>query len=682
MQDYEPSSDPVPTDHSLTDNLLPEPSTPEPSAQPLPGLFSSDSSWAETPEQEFAESSETVSVAANTTLDSSEARIRALFRILTVTSLFVLVGLCILCRDRIAALMDPAPSREETAVQSTPLDDGHPDPAETLEPSDSPETASTQRNTTRESTTNRKRDHRESGETPETPEVIPATPQSVDLRFLGIRVTGSSFVFVLDASKAMGEGPDSPSALAKKEIRRSLDDLGLGNRFQILVSGEQVSAARLSEGNRLSPATRANRSEASRFLDQIPADGDHNIGGILLDALRLKPDAVLVISDVYAPTLTTEDLALVRRVAAGHVAVHAVEIGEEIEPPEETLLRTLARENKGQYFYVHGAPHRIVHRTKSRSKANASESVSRTASVEPSRPSSGKSEDSPGFGGDSVEDTVVAGNTAVTEDRTVVPGAAQGAAEESDDLVADSRPDVPDIGKISELAEDAETSGDEATVQPRPRPVKEKPRKYNIPKAQQTEIEAMVRSVYNNAGESDFFRPTLLAKPSEQLLGAIPTIINGAKAGFPPSEYLVGLFYFNGIRAASDQEKAVDCFLRGAQDDFPPAMTMLALCYLNGRGIHTDKSEGEYWCSAAAERGDPLAMLAMSRHFSDNEATSFQWLRKAAAQGLPEAMFRLGELYEKGTGVLKSEAEAVTWYRRGAEKGSEKSKEALRRLRK
>ena len=52
-------------------------------------------------------------------------------------------------------------------------------------------------------------------------------------------------------------------------------------------------------------------------------------------------------------------------------------------------------------------------------------------------------------------------------------------------------------------------------------------------------------------------------------------------------------------------------------------------------------------------------------------------LRTLAESGSKQAQLRLGELYERGEGVLQSFVEAVRWLRRAAEQGSVP---AMRRL--
>jgi TPR repeat protein len=56
------------------------------------------------------------------------------------------------------------------------------------------------------------------------------------------------------------------------------------------------------------------------------------------------------------------------------------------------------------------------------------------------------------------------------------------------------------------------------------------------------------------------------------------------------------------------------------------------------------------------------------------------WYRKAAKLGNAIAAYNLGHSFEHGTGVIKSQGEAVGWYRNAAKLGSEEAKEALKRL--
>ena len=47
-----------------------------------------------------------------------------------------------------------------------------------------------------------------------------------------------------------------------------------------------------------------------------------------------------------------------------------------------------------------------------------------------------------------------------------------------------------------------------------------------------------------------------------------------------------------------------------------------------------------------------------------------QWYRKAAEQGVAEAQYNLGVMYDNGRGVRQDDAQAVHWYRKAAEQGN------------
>ena len=48
-------------------------------------------------------------------------------------------------------------------------------------------------------------------------------------------------------------------------------------------------------------------------------------------------------------------------------------------------------------------------------------------------------------------------------------------------------------------------------------------------------------------------------------------------------------------------------------------------------------------------------------------AEAARWFRKAADQGLAEAQFNLGIMYDGGQGVAQDYAEAVRWFRKAAD---------------
>ena len=74
-----------------------------------------------------------------------------------------------------------------------------------------------------------------------------------------------------------------------------------------------------------------------------------------------------------------------------------------------------------------------------------------------------------------------------------------------------------------------------------------------------------------------------------------------------------------------------------------------------------------------ATAGDAVAQFSLGAmlYFGSADTTqAIEWIRKAAAQQHPSAEFHMGQVYDFGFGVERSETEALAWYRKAAEHGS------------
>src|SRR4030043_216659 len=67
--------------------------------------------------------------------------------------------------------------------------------------------------------------------------------------------------------------------------------------------------------------------------------------------------------------------------------------------------------------------------------------------------------------------------------------------------------------------------------------------------------------------------------------------------------------------------------------------------------------------------GEPFEDATKAYYRGDYE-TAYRLIKPLAEQGLPEAQFNLGLMYDKGQGVPQDYAEAVKWYRKAAEQGN------------
>ncbi len=71
---------------------------------------------------------------------------------------------------------------------------------------------------------------------------------------------------------------------------------------------------------------------------------------------------------------------------------------------------------------------------------------------------------------------------------------------------------------------------------------------------------------------------------------------------------------------------------------------------------------------ALAQTADPFSR-GKDAYLLGNYLEAATWFRLAAEQGVADAQFILGVMYENGQGVPQDHAEAVRWYRLAAEQG-------------
>jgi len=144
-----------------------------------------------------------------------------------------------------------------------------------------------------------------------------------------------------------------------------------------------------------------------------------------------------------------------------------------------------------------------------------------------------------------------------------------------------------------------------------------------------------------------------------------------AKAGDSVCQDMLGVLYSEGEGVARDQATAFHWFQLAAAQGNPTAEYNLAIAYMRGEGVPKNPVEAEKWYTQAAEAGLPqaefrLATIAVSR---SNWKAAVKWLRSAAAQGLPPAQSLLGNAYEFGQGVRRSDKQAAKWYEAAADHG-------------
>jgi hypothetical protein len=112
--------------------------------------------------------------------------------------------------------------------------------------------------------------------------------------------------------------------------------------------------------------------------------------------------------------------------------------------------------------------------------------------------------------------------------------------------------------------------------------------------------------------------------------------------------------------------------LEGLANDrsFAPAMRKLGLMYLYGLQVSIDVATGIDWLQQAAEQNHLVAQVELYHALLKAQLTetaaadAFTWLEKAAAAKHIDAYYWIAEAYHLGQGVAQDDAVAHTWYQK------------------
>jgi uncharacterized protein len=150
--------------------------------------------------------------------------------------------------------------------------------------------------------------------------------------------------------------------------------------------------------------------------------------------------------------------------------------------------------------------------------------------------------------------------------------------------------------------------------------------------------------------------------------------------GIPFAQYRIGRMYEKGLGTTRDDAQAAHWYRASSDAGYPPAQIALANLYDQGRGVPQDFGAAlELFLEAAefeqshAYRLKPARppavalyrageMIERGRGVPANPATAAGYYQIAAKAGNPDAQFALAELYRKGEGVAADSAEAERWY--------------------
>jgi hypothetical protein len=172
--------------------------------------------------------------------------------------------------------------------------------------------------------------------------------------FMGLRGTGSSFVYVLDRSGSMLEFEGSPMRYAKMELLNSIQSLSTKNQFQVVFYNESPGALNPgTSGGRMLQANDINKDKAVRFVQAIaPQGGTEHIPGLKM-GLSFSPDVLFFLTDAAEPAMSEAQLLEIQsRAERSLTTIHTVQFNRGPETNDGGWIRVLAEMNRGTYRYV------------------------------------------------------------------------------------------------------------------------------------------------------------------------------------------------------------------------------------------------------------------------------------------------------------------------------------------
>lgn len=140
----------------------------------------------------------------------------------------------------------------------------------------------------------------------------------------------------------------------------------------------------------------------------------------------------------------------------------------------------------------------------------------------------------------------------------------------------------------------------------------------------------------------------------------------------PEAMMAISWMLMEGMGRAQDLKKAADVLQEATDLGSAPALTLLGIAYRDGKLGEKDPAKAEKALQKAAELGYAEAQVDLGELFDEytdhknDKGKDFsrakQWYQKAAQQGHPRAVYRLGLIQLDGKGVAKNPTEAVTLF--------------------
>ena len=169
----------------------------------------------------------------------------------------------------------------------------------------------------------------------------------------GVEAPGNKFVYVFDRSSSM-EG--APLAAAKRQLLKSIATIDEVQQFHIIFFNQRLLSLNVASGRqRIAFATDRNKEQATRFINQVKADGATDRYLALKHAIALQPDVIFFLSDADDPMTPTQLSAIARLNDRVGAKICVIDFGAGDTAPKSNFLTDLASQSAGEYAYVNVA---------------------------------------------------------------------------------------------------------------------------------------------------------------------------------------------------------------------------------------------------------------------------------------------------------------------------------------
>lgn len=155
-----------------------------------------------------------------------------------------------------------------------------------------------------------------------------------------------------------------------------------------------------------------------------------------------------------------------------------------------------------------------------------------------------------------------------------------------------------------------------------------------------------------------------------------------AANGVPESQYDVGIRLFYGKGVPKNKKLGLDWLIKSALQDNEDAEYMLYKLYTEGSIVTQSYTIAFGFLKKSAEGANKYAQFELAEHYmsKNNYDEAIEWLKKAARQEHPPALFELGYCYYFGRGTLKLEDIGIDLIQKAAFKNFQPAKNLLRKI--